>query len=405
MTSRIIRVGLLAAYLREVVETDDVLQDVWVEGEISSFTVAASGHAYFAIKDESAAIDCVMWKPARLRQSFQPRVGEQVVVHGGATIYEKNTRFQIRTDVIYPAGAGILQLQLEQLTQQLEAEGLFDPSRKRPLPAFPRRMGVVTSPTGAVWHDIQHVARRRYPLVELVLAPAIMQGAEAPASVVQALAMIYSADVDIIVIARGGGSADDLWAFNDERIARAVFASPVPIVSAIGHETDTSIVDLVADVRAPTPSAAAEMTVPDIDELGAHIEALLARSLVAVRSGIAARASETTSLQHRLALRSPQAGLEFMRVSLQAEQQRLARAALQAVQRRNTELAIANASLRALDPSALLDRGYAHVSDPDTGVVVTSAGILSPGDRIVARFADGSVHAAVDVVDHQPNIR
>lgn len=168
MSSQILQVGLLASYLRELLETNAFLQDLWVEGELSGYTVPGSGHAYFTIKDEFAAVDCVMWKPMRLRQSFKPRVGDKVVVHGAATVYERNSRFQIKADVIYPAGVGILQLQLEQLKQRLDTEGLFDPTRKRPLPAFPRRIGVVTSVTGAVWHDIQHVLRRRYPLVELV---------------------------------------------------------------------------------------------------------------------------------------------------------------------------------------------------------------------------------------------
>ncbi len=402
MSSRIVKVGLLAAYLRELVETDDLMQDVWVEGEISSFTVAGSGHAYFAIKDESATVDCVMWKQARMRQSFQPRVGEMVVAHGGATIYEKNTRFQIKTDVIYPAGAGILKLQLEQLTQKLEAEGLFDPSRKRPLPRFPARIGVVTSESGAVWHDIQHVLHRRFPLTELVLAPAVMQGDRAPDSVVNALARLQAADVDVIVVARGGGSAEDLWAFNDERIARAIFASRIVIVSAIGHETDTSLADLVADVRAPTPSAAAEMIAPDIATLSILVDDLHARALGAALGAVRDGNREVSSLHHRLALLSPRAQVEAMRVSLEAERHRLGMAARNLFERRGGELGLARSLLHALDPHSLLARGYAHISLETTGNPVGTAAMLKSGDRIHATFADGVASASVNDITSQP---
>ncbi len=402
MSSRIIKVGLLAAYLRELVETDDVMQDVWVEGEVSSFTVAGSGHAYFAIKDESATVDCVMWKQTRSRQSFQPRVGEMVVAHGGATIYERNTRFQIRTDVIYPAGAGILQLQLEQLTQKLEAEGLFDPTRKRPLPEFPRRIGVVTSETGAVWQDIQHVLRRRYPLVELVLAPAVMQGDRAPETVVAAIHQLQTAEVDVIIVARGGGSAEDLWAFNDERIARAIFASAVVTVSAIGHETDTTLADLVADLRAPTPSAAAEMVAPDIASLAILIEEWRWRALAAALGSIDLRNREVANAQHRLALLSPRAQLEAMSVALDAERRRLGAAVSHQLEGSRSDLELSRSLLHALDPASLMKRGYAHVSLDGTGARIRSSAGLKPGDRIRATFADGFAEATVDDIHATP---
>ncbi len=405
MSSRIIKVGLLAAYLRELVEADDVLQDVWVEGEVSSFTVAASGHAYFAIKDESATVDCVMWKQTRMRQSFTPRVGELVVAHGDATIYEKNTRFQIRTDVIYPAGAGILQLQLEQLTQRLEAEGLFDPSRKRPLPGFPARIGVVTSESGAVWHDIQHVVQRRYPLTEIVLVPASMQGENAPGSVVSALQRLQATDVDVIVVARGGGSAEDLWAFNDERIARAIFASKIPVVTAIGHETDTSLADFVADVRAPTPSAAAEMIVPDLLVLTDTITDLSTRLHNATWATTNDRLRAVDRLNHRLALLSPRAQLDAMRVSLGSERRRLEQGVHHHIERKRLDLDLARALMHALDPASLMHRGFAHVARDTTGEPVRSAAMLAAGDRIRATFSDGVVSASVDEVSSDPVIR
>lgn len=277
MSSRILGISLLTSYLREVIETDELLQDVWLEGEVSNFTVAASGHAYFTLKDSQAVIDGVMWKATRARQAYAPKVGDQIVAHGSVTIYDRTSKYQLKADVVQPAGVGILQLQLEQLRQRLEAEGLFDPSRKRALPLFPRRIGVVTSATGAVWHDIQHVIARRYPLAELILSPAAVQGAAAAASMIEALAAINdSGNVDLIILARGGGSIEDLWSFNDEQLIRAIFSSRSPVVSAVGHETDITLADYVADLRAPTPSAAAEMVVPDIREL----EALVGLSLI-----------------------------------------------------------------------------------------------------------------------------
>jgi exodeoxyribonuclease VII large subunit len=395
VSSRIIQVGLLATYLRELVESDELLQDVWIEGEVSSYTLAASGHAYFAIKDELAAIDCVMWKQTRVRQSFQPRVGDKIVVHGGATVYERNTRFQVKADVVYPAGAGILQLQLEQLKQRLEAEGLFDPSRKRALPLFPTRIGVVTSSTGAVWHDIQRVLGRRYPLAELILSPAVVQGERAPDAVVTALRRLDGQDVDVIIVARGGGSAEDLWAFNDERIARAIFASPVPVVSAIGHETDTSLADLVADVRAATPSVAAELVAPDLAMIALYVDEARERANQLAQDVVDARQRELATLQHRLALASPAANLAAMRATVLHEQRRLRASVARALERRSLALNGLAAVLHALDPASLFLRGYTHVASERTGEPVRAAAMLAVGDAIRAVFEDGSVSARV----------
>lgn len=402
MSSRIIQVGLLAAYLRELVETDELMQDVWIEGEVSSYSLPASGHAYFALKDESAAVDCVMWKATRLRQSYQPKVGDKIVVHGGATVYERTTRFQVKADVVYPAGAGILQLQLEQLKQRLAAEGLFDPSRKRPLPALPTRIGVVTSATGAVWHDIQRVLQRRYPLAELVLSSAIVQGERAPDSVVAALQRLQSEPIDVIIVARGGGSAEDLWAFNDERIAHAIFASPVPVISAIGHETDTSVADLVADVRAATPSVAAEMVAPDIAGVAALVDELRERAAQAALLAADGRQRGLVHLQHRLSLASPAAQLATMRATLDGERSRLRMATRHALVRFRQDVDCLSAVLHAIDPASLLRRGYAHVALDATGEPVQAAGMLAAGDRIRATFADTSVRATVNDVMPSP---
>jgi exodeoxyribonuclease VII large subunit len=391
--------------LKDLIDSDEVLQDMWVEGEVSSFTVAASGHAYFAIKDDKSAIDCVMWKVARARQSFQPRVGDKIVVHGAATVYERTTRLQIRADVLYPAGAGILQLQLEQLRQKLEAEGLFDESRKRPLPQLPRRIGVVTSPTGAVWHDIQRVLQRRYPLAELILAPAVVQGDTAAETIVAALASLQEYGVDVIIVARGGGSAEDLWAFNDERIVRAVFASTIPVVSAIGHETDTTLIDYVADLRAPTPSVAAEMVAPDLSNFSQYLDELVLMMLASTNRVVQRRTDALSHLQFRLGLVSPASQLVAMKSSLDAGSERLRATVTRSMERRQTTIAQHTALLHALDPASLLKRGYAWVSNDSSGNAIRSANGLQAGQEIDLTWADGTARTTVSRVSPDTTFR
>lgn len=396
MSSRILGVSLLTSYLREVIENDDLLQDVWIEGEVSAHTVAASGHAYFTLRDDTSVIDGVMWKPMRVRQAYSPTVGDKMVVHGSMTIYERASRYQIKADVVQPAGVGILQLQFEQLRQRLEAEGLFDPARKRPLPAFPRRIGVVTSPTGAVWHDIRQVLGRRYPLATLVLAPAVVQGLAAPPAIVRALQAINDhGDADLIVVARGGGSSEDLAAFNDESLARAIFASRLPVVSAIGHETDVTLADLVADLRAPTPSAAAEMIVPDIRDLRELTVDLQRRQRLAVNERVGDRRVEVLQLHQRLLRRSPQPSLAHRRNEVEQLRSRLSRSAGWNLEHRRHALQMERTRLQLLSPSAQFSRGWAWMTkDGDTRPVMGVAS-LRDGDRLRASFADGSVLAEV----------
>ena len=306
MTAGVVSVEDLSSYIRSLLERDALLQDVWVEGEVSRFTIASSGHAYLTLQQDSARIDGVMWRALVGRQRFIPRVGDNIVVHGKITTYDRQGKYQLLADVFQPAGIGILQLRLEQLRQKLEAEGLFDPARKRELPLFPRRIGVATSATGAVWHDIQTVIGRRYPLAELVLAPTLVQGDGAPDAIVSALALLQGEpDLDLIILARGGGSMEDLWCFNDERVARAIFASRYPVISAIGHETDVTIADYVADIRAPTPSAAAELAVPSREELAGFLNGLTTHAAMLVEQRIETATAQLSALVHRLERTSP----------------------------------------------------------------------------------------------------
>ena len=388
------KVGLLTSYLREMIESDDVLRDVWVEGEISSYAVPGSGHAYFTIKDDRSILSCIMWRSARTRQRYQPLVGDHVVIHGSVTIYEAQGKYQLSADVVHPAGAGVIQLRLEQLRQQLEAEGLFDPSRKRPLPAFPTRIGVVTSSTGAVWHDIQQVIGRRYPLVELVLAPAIVQGEQGPNSIIQALTALQEVrGVSLIILARGGGSAEDLACFNDERVARAIFSSPLPVVSAVGHETDTTIADYVADIRAPTPSAAAEMAVPDIVDLAVEIHSLHARANRAVSADVRAHRADLVHVQHRLAHVSPVMQLGRVRSDLAASIVHLRLLTDRRLERLYHDLDRTSSILGALNPHAMLSRGFAFIEDGASGIPIRGIKSLKRGNTIRATFADGYADA------------
>ena len=387
---RVYRVGEVNRYIRVVLEDDAVLSDLWLQGEVSNFTRAASGHLYFTLKDEEAAISCVMWRSNASRQAYIPRDGEAVVAHGHVSVYEVQGRYQYYVDMFQPAGIGLLHLEFERLKAKLAAEGLFDEERKRPLPLYPRRVGVVTSPVGAALRDILHVLNRRYPLVEVVLSPTLVQGDEAPPGIVAALQSLNErTEVDLIILARGGGSLEELWAFNDERVVRAVAASRVPVVSGVGHETDFTIADFVADRRAPTPSAAAEVSVPERGELLAQVMQLRA----GLDSAVSLSLSECrrTLRERALALHrsSPQAVLSRYRQSADD----LVRRAIQyweyriALERERLHGEIAQ--LRSLSPQYTLDRGYAVVRQRVTGQIVRSVGQVRSGDEIDVRVSDG----------------
>lgn len=392
MTDRILPVGVVLKRIRQVLEGDSVLSDAWVEGEVSKFQIWNSGHAYFTLKDETGVLEGMMWKTKVNRQSFIPRVGDQVIVNGSVTIYEARGQLQFDASVFQPAGTGLLQAQFEALRQKLEAEGLFDPSRKRPLPRFPKRIGVATSPSGAVWQDIQRVIERRYPLVELILAPTVVQGEQAPDAIVAAINRLLDLpDLDVIIVGRGGGSIEDLWCFNEERVVRSLFSSPVPIISAVGHETDFTLSDFVADVRAATPSAAAELVVPDINQLKQEVEGLRLTARSWVLASLQERLADVQSLVQRLNHVSPIQQL----VVQQARLDLLTSRAMQATQRNLTFQASRidriQAMLTALDPQAMLRRGYAQITRASDGNLISRARQAVPEDRLHARFADGSL--------------
>lgn len=391
-------VSQLTGYIRRLFEDDAELCDVWVEGEVSNFGRPASGHCYFTLKDAGAQIPCVMWRNVANAQSYLPVDGDMVLAHGKVSVYEQGGRYQLYVDEIRPAGLGNLYLEFERLKARLEAEGLFAPERKRPLPRFPRRIGIVTSPTTAALRDILNILRRRYPLAEVLLSPTPVQGDDAPPQIVAALeALNARGDVDVIIIARGGGSLEELWAFNDERVARAVAASRVPVICGVGHETDFSLADFSADVRAPTPSAAAELVAPDRAELRAQVAGLRMALGAALQAAIEARrwrlAEQVRALKHL----SPQAQLAQARQRVDDLLARAGSAVRHSLTLRRERLGGLAGRLAGVSPLGTLERGYAIVRRRDTGAVVQSVAQVAPGDALGVRVTDGEFEVAVMV--------
>ncbi len=389
-------VTALTRYLRDLLVSDDALGDVWVTGEVSNFSRPSSGHLYFTIKDTSAALRCVMWRNAAIRQAFLPRDGEAIEVHGAIDVYEAGGVYQLYADAIRPAGEGALYQEFLRLKARLEAEGLFDPARKRPLPQWPHRIGVVTSPTGAALRDILNTLQRRYPLAQVVLAPTPVQGVEAPSGIVAALRDVNRlAHPDVIILARGGGSIEDLWAFNDEGVARAIVDSEAAVVTGVGHETDFTIADFAADLRAPTPTAAAEMATPNRLDLLVALDELARRLDRAVQGMVSVRRWTLNDRANRLRLHSPAVSLRSDRQRTDELARRTGMALAHRLQLSRARLVGLEQRLDSLNPMAVLGRGFAVVSRPD-GSVVRSVGQVSAGDALDVRVADGSFAARVD---------
>jgi len=390
-------VSQVTRYIKELLGLDPTLQDLWVEGEVSNCTQSSAGHMYLTLKDENAQLSCVIWRSTVATLEHLPANGEAVMAHGRVSVYEVQGRYQLYIDWLQPLGAGALFVQFEALKEKLRLEGLFENQRKRPLPPFPRKLGVVSSPVGAALRDILTVLRRRYPLAEVILAPTLVQGEEAPPQIVAAIEALNALPyVDVIIVARGGGSLEELWAFNDERVARAIAASRVPVISGVGHETDYTIADFVADLRAPTPSAAAELVVPDQQALRATIRQH--RQDLSQLSGqlLAQGRRETEQARRLLSRSSPLMLIDRWRQSVDERGQRMITAQQHRMALMGEQLSTLQLSLRALSPHSTLQRGYAVVSRRDTGAVVTRTADVSAGDGIDVRVSDGDFAATVD---------
>jgi exodeoxyribonuclease VII large subunit len=392
---QILTVTELTTYLRELIDADEIARDVWVEGEVSNFNRHSSGHCYFTMKEGETQLGAACWRSYVARIGAMPANGAAILAHGRVAFYEGRGQLQLIVDDIRPAGIGLLQAQFERLKARLDAEGLFDPSRKRPLPALPHRIGIATSPTSAALQDILHILGRRYPLAEVIIAPCKVQGAGAADSVVEALYTLYEANVDVIIVARGGGSAEDLWTFNEESVARAVFASPVPLVSGVGHETDTTMIDYVADLRAPTPSAAAELVTPDRTEMSEVLDYLRERLDQAMDTRFAMLRNDLDRSRRRLELRSPLARIgrdrQFLDETLRRAEVRIGHRILL----ERAKLDGMQARLTALSPKATLERGYAVVRKSD-GHVVTQPEHVTGGEVLIVTVRGGDIPVRVE---------
>ncbi|MCP4361287.1 MAG: exodeoxyribonuclease VII large subunit, partial [Chloroflexi bacterium] len=386
----------LTQYIRELFEIDYRLQDVEVAGEISNFTRARSGHLYFTLKDENAQLKCVMWRSAAEQLPVFPGDGDAVVAHGRLSIYEASGVYQLYADRLEPAGRGDLAQAFEQLKQRLDDAGLFDPAHKKPIPQFPQKIGIVTSADAAALRDILNVLRRRYPLASVLIAPALVQGNEAPAQIIRALQWLDGrTDIDTILVSRGGGSMEDLWAFNDEGVARAIFAARHPIISGVGHEVDFTIADFVADLRAPTPSAAAELAAPDVAELRPYVAGLASGLADALSDRIQQQQWQAQSLQRSLTHLSPRGQLDNNRQRLDNLLHKLELGIQRKLERDRGQLAVIQARLTAVSPLATLARGYAIVRGDD-GRVIRSFQEVGSGDKLHIQVADGEFDVAVE---------
>lgn len=364
-------VAQITGYLRDILESDALLADVWISGEISNMSGSSAGHLYFTLKDEASQMRCVLFNRKRL--SVEVENGMAVVAHGRISIYEVSGAVQLYVDMIQPTGIGVLHMEFERLKAKLEEEGLFEPSRKRPLPEFPENIGIVTSPGGAVLHDITNIISRRYPLAELVLAPTAVQGESAVPGIINALDALNSrGDIDVIILARGGGSLEDLWAFNDEKVARAIYSSKAPVISGVGHDTDFTICDFVADKRAPTPSAAAELAVPQRGEIEALLQSCISSMSASLSGGIG------RGRQHADELYSTMSNQVRNTMSVNSEKLR------------GQQL-----KLGSLSPLATLERGYALVQSHASGEVISSISQVERGDMIEVKVGDGQFNGRV----------
>lgn len=387
-------VSELTYYIRDLFESDAPLQDVWLSGEISNFKRYPSGHLYFSLKDADAVISCVMWRSAAGRLTWRPEQGVAVLAQGRISVYPARGTYQLYVEQLRPEGLGDLHARFEHLRDKLKAEGLFDAERKRPLPLFPRVLGIVTSPQAAALRDVLNVLRRRYPPVRVLLAPALVQGDGAPPQIVAALrALDARDDVDLILLVRGGGSLEELWAFNDEAVARAIAACRHPVVSGVGHETDFTITDFVADLRAPTPSAAAELVVPEQGDLRQRILASTGQLKGSIEHRLSRVRQGLDQQQEALRRLSPRARIDTRRQQVDDLGRRASRVMTHTHTLRRSELAGLQARLSALSPLATLERGYAIVQHEDTGVVVRSVDQVSAGDPLAIRVHDGEFGA------------
>lgn len=391
-------VSELTRYLRDLMDSDDLLRDVWIKGEISNLSRPSSGHLYFTLKDASASLRCVIWKTAAMRIRFGIQNGVLVEAHGAISIYERDGQYQLYADIVRPAGEGLLYQEFLRLKAQLEADGLFDMDRKRAIPEQPKTIGIITSPTGAALQDMLNTIQKRYPMAEVLVSPCSVQGDPAPLEIIAALNRAWRAEVDVIIVARGGGSLEDLWAFNDERVVRAIASSPIPVITGIGHETDFTLSDFASDLRAPTPTGAAVMATPDYADLTADLADLRDRLDKSIFDLLTYQRQDLASLRQRLERASPDWLIRNERQRVDEMQERCRRSFVNLMQLRQAHLRGSISRLLALNPSSILQRGYALLQREDSSLIHSVAQV-QPGDIAVARLKDGSLTTRIETIE------
>ena len=395
MAQEVLSVTQINEYIRAQMDRDPMLGNVAVKGEISNYKMYPSGHHYFTLKDEGGALKCVIFKGNALRLRFRPENGMQVIAMGKISVYPRDGAYQLYCTAMALDGVGDLHAAFEQLKKKLAAQGLFDPAHKKPLPKYPRTIAIVTSSAGAAVHDMLRILRKRYPLTKVLLLPVRVQGAEAPPEIAGAIRYANHYNLaDLLIVGRGGGSMEDLWAFNDERVAYAIYESRIPVISAVGHEPDVTISDYVADLRAATPSNAAELAVPDRDALEQNLDAMTAAMATALNRQLKAARQHLSVLSESPALRSPENFVEQKKKDVTLLQNRLVAVENNAINRRKQHYIGLTAKLDAMSPLKVLTRGYA-MAQTDRGEVLRSVSQVEENDTITVTLSDGRLTAAV----------
>ena len=401
MQQQVLSITQINEYIRGRMDEDQLLNQVAVRGEISNYKMYPSGHHYFTLKDENAALKCVMFKGNALRLRFRPENGMKVIAMGRITVYPRDGAFQLYCSAMSVDGVGDLYAAFEQLKAKLAAQGLFDPSHKKPLPPYPGTIGIITSSAGAAIHDMLRILNKRYPLTKVRLLPVRVQGTEAPGEIAAAIRYANHYQLaDLLIVGRGGGSIEDLWAFNDERVAYAIYESRIPIISAVGHEPDVTISDYVADLRAATPSNAAELAVPDQTALLQSMDAAASSMAGALSRQLRSARQRLNVLAHSPAMTSPTGYLEQRQKELEHLKTRLIAAQTQQLQRRRQRFVACTAKLDAMSPLKVLTRGYSIVNSDD-GTILRSVRQTAPGRQLRVTLSDGSVNAVVSEIKEE----
>lgn len=387
-------------YIKHIFDSDFALGRIWIKGEVSNCKYHSSGHIYFTLKDKGGQISCVMFAAHRTGLDFKLQEGQSVVVQGNITIYERDGKYQLYAREIRLDGAGLLYEKFLQLKTELEDEGLFAGEYKQPIPKYAKKVGIVTAVTGAAIHDIQNISARRNPYIRLYLYPAKVQGEGAASTIVRGIEVLDGMDMDVIIVGRGGGSIEDLWAFNEEEVARAIFNCNTPVISAVGHETDVTIADFVADLRAPTPSAAAELAVCDIREVFAQIDEYKQFLLQIMRQKIKIQRNRFEHIKLRLEYGNPKSKIQQRRQRLLDYEDKLERMMRQNVQQNRYRLAVYAEQMKGLSPLRKLSQGYAFVAD-ETGKAIKSIEQVKEGQKLIISVTDGNLKAAVTEKEKQ----